>query len=136
MHKNKRWKFITHVSLLHFLLGKINTHSDVFVYCIWIAEILQANLCDGSFPNPTGPLPVFHHSILRAKSKVQAQSDEESTWYTFMQSLSNVAISWAIHMPCINIHHAGHYQLEMVLMRANLPWLQWVTHCMDLPPFT
>ena len=81
-------------SLLHFLLGKINTHSDVFVYCTWIAEIFQAqNLHDGSLSNPTGPLPILHHSILRAKSKVQAlQSDEESTQYVFMQSLSNVSI--------------------------------------------
>ena len=35
-------------------------------------------------------------------------------------SLANVAIPRAIHMPCINIHYAGHYQLEMVFMSAYL----------------
>ena len=47
-------------------------------------------------------------------------------------SLSNVAI----HIPCVNIHRAGHYQLEMVFMCACLPWLQWVTHRMDLTAFS
>ena len=50
-------------------------------------------------------------------------------------SLSNVAIPQAIHMPCINIHYAGHYQLEMVFVSAYLR-LQWVTHFMDLTAFS
>ena len=36
--------------------------SDLFVNCIWIAEIFQAKSCDGGLPNPTEPLPVFHHT--------------------------------------------------------------------------
>ena len=50
-------------------------------------------------------------------------------------SLSNVAIPRAIHMPCINIHYGGHYQLEMVFVSTYLR-LQWVTHCMDLTTFS
>ena len=94
------------------------------------------NLCVGSLPNPTGALPVFHHSILCAKSVIQAQSGKESTWYALHNSLSNVTFPWAMHMPCINNHHAGHYQLEMVFVHACLPRLQWVAHCMDLTAFS
>ena len=40
-------------------------------------------------------------------------------------SLSNVAIARDIHMPCINIHPTGRYQLEIVFVHAYLR-LQWV----------
>ena len=48
-----------------------------------IAEIFQANSHDSGLLNPTEP-----QAILRAKSEVQAQSDEESTlWARTQQPL-------------------------------------------------
>ena len=48
-------------------------------------------------------------------------------------SISTVAILQAL--PSINIHHAEHYQLEMVFVHAYLR-LQWVTHYTDLTTFS
>ena len=56
MHENKQMvKIIRHVSLLHFLFDTINSHSG------GLLRYFKQNLHDGSLPNPTVPLPVFHH---------------------------------------------------------------------------
>ena len=58
---NKRWKFIRRISLLPFSFGIINTHSDLFVIVYGLLRYYKHNWHDGGLPNPTGPLPVFHH---------------------------------------------------------------------------
>ena len=112
-------------------------HAVMYLLIVYgLLRYFKWNLCHGSLPNPTGPLPVVHHSILRTKGVIQARSSKESMWYALHNSLSNVAFPRAIHMPCINIHHAGRYQLEIAFVHACLPRLQWVAHCMDLIAFS
>ena len=65
-----------------------------------------------------GPLPVFHHRPSYAqKAKFKVSPIKNPCDRHVHNSLSNVVI----HMPCINIHHAGRYQLEMVFLCARLP---------------
>ena len=89
------------------------------------------------------PLDHYHYSItahsqaiLHVNSKVQAQSQKESMWYAFMQQPLKCSHAHALcqHPSCI--HHAGHYQLEMVFVHGCLPQLQLVTHCIDLTAFS
>ena len=46
--------------LLHFSLGTINTHSDLFVVVYGLLRYFKQNSCDGGLPNLTGPLTAFH----------------------------------------------------------------------------
>ena len=111
------WKIIRCTSLLHFLFGTINRHNNLFDICIWIAWYFKQNLRDGSLPIPTKPLPVFHDRPSHPNCKVQAQPDKESMWYACIHhGLSNVAI----YMPCVNMHHAGYYQLEMIFEHVHI----------------
>ena len=75
------------------------------------------NSRDGSLLNPTGPLPIFHYRpasyAQKAKSKFSPIKNPRGRH--IHNSLSNVVI----HMPCVNIHHAGHYQLEMVFLQLD-----------------
>ena len=65
-----------------------------------------------------GPLPVFHHRPSYAhKVKSKLSSIKNPRDRHIHKNLSNVVI----YMPCVNIHRAGHYQLEMVFLRARLP---------------
>ena len=110
------------------------THSDyctfrlaqliyIVVYLLIVYGLLRyfkQNLCDGGLLNPTGTLPVFHHRpsyVQKAQSKLSPIKNPRIRY--IHNSLSNVVI----HRPCINIHHAGHYQLEMVFLQldAHLP---------------
>ena len=64
---------------------------------------------DSGLSDLTGPLiHIFHHSrsYIQTNNKVQAQSNSVICAHT-QQSL-NVAI----HMPYVNVHCAGCYQLE------------------------
>ena len=77
----------------------------------------ERNSLDGGLLNPTGPLPVFHHRPSYAKKAKSKLSPIKNPCDRHVHnSLSNVVI----HMPYVNIHHAGHYQLEMVFLRACL----------------
>ena len=64
---------------------------------------------------------VFHHRpasyAQKAKSKFSLIKNPRDRHVH--NSLSNVVI----HMPCVNIHRAGHYQLKMVFLQldARLP---------------
>ena len=88
------------------------------IYLLIVYGHFKRNLCDGSLPNSTGTLPVFHHrppyiQILNSKlSPIKNPCDIH---------VHNSFLNVAIHMPCINIHHAGHYQLEMVIAHTRLP---------------
>ena len=78
---------------------------------------------------------VFHHRpsyLQKAKSKLSLRVINQHNMHLH-NSLSTVAILRAL--PCINIHRAGHYQLEMVIVHAYLR-SQWVTHCTDLTAFS
>ena len=137
MHKNKQWKFIRCISLLHFSLATINTRSDLFVnYTYMDCWDISSKICVTVvclIPQDHYPYSITGHIILHAKSEVQAQSDKDPCDMYVCNSLSNVAIPWTIHMPYVN---TGCYQLEMVFVRAYLPWLQLVTHCTDLTALT
>ena len=114
---NRRWKFIRRISLLPFSFGIINTHSDLFVIVYGLLRYYKDNLHDGSLPNPTRPLPVFHHRPSYAQNtKSKLSLIKNPCDIHVHNSLSNVAI----HMPWINIHHAGRYQLEMVFTCERL----------------
>ena len=98
------------------------------IECFCLAQLIHViiylliaygrKLHDGGLPNPTGPLPILHHrpSCMQiAKSK--AQTNENPCGMHIHNSLSNVAI----HMPCVNMHLTGHYQLEMVFVLPTIP---------------
>ena len=92
----------------------------IVVYLLIVYELLRyfkQNLHDGGLLNSTGPLPVFHHTpLLCAKNEVQAQTSIKNPHDRHVHnSLSNVLI----HMPCVNIHHAGHYQLKIVFLQLD-----------------
>ena len=95
---------------LHYCTFYLAQLIGIIIYLITVyglLDISSKHLCDGSLHNPTEPLPVFHDRQSHPKCKVQAQPDKESMWYARIQhGLSNVAIC----MPCVNMHHAGHYQ--------------------------
>ena len=111
------WKIIRCTSLLHFLFGTINSIIIYLITVYGLLDISRKNLRDGSLHNPTEPLPVFHDRPSHPKCKVQAQPDKESMWYACIQhGLSNVSI----YMPCINMHHAGYYQLEMIFEHVHI----------------
>ena len=93
----------------------------VVIYLLTVYGLLRyfkQNSHDSSLLNPTGPLPVFHHrpSYVQ-KVKFKLSPIKNPRYRHVHNSLSNVVI----HMPCINIHRAGHYQLEMVFLRVRLP---------------
>ena len=106
----------------------------VVIYLLIVYRILRyfkRNSGDGGLLNPTGPLSVFRPSqaiLCAAKNEVQAQRTpiKNPRDRHVHNSLSNVVI----HMPCINIHRAGHYQLEMVPCNWMCAYLrlQWITH--------
>ena len=78
----------------------------------------KQDLCDGGLHNPTGSLPVFHHRpsyAQKAKSKLSAIKNLHD------MHVHNSLLNIAIHMPCVNIHSTGCYQLEMVFVCACLP---------------
>ena len=92
----------------------------VVVYLLIIYGLLRyfkRNLHDGGLFNLTGTLPVFHHSgpsyAQKEKSKLSPIKNPRDRHVH--NSLSNVVI----HMPCFNIHRAGHYQLEMVFLQLD-----------------
>ena len=105
--------------LLHLLLGPINAHGGLFANCIYgLVRYFKRNTRDGSLLNPAGPLPAryqFHHRLSYAQ-KAKSKHSPIKINLRVHNSLSNVVI----HMPRINIHRAGHYQLEMVFLRARL----------------
>ena len=71
----------------------------------------------GGFPNPSWPLPVFHHKPSYAqitKSKLSPIKNPHDM--DIHNSLSNVAI----HMPCTNIYHIGNYKLEIVFACVSM----------------
>ena len=94
-------------------------HIVIYLLIVYgLLRYFKQNLCDGGLPNPTGPLPVFHHRpsfAQKGKSKLSPIKNPRDMHVH--SSLSNVAI----HIPCINIHCAGRYQLEMVFVHARLP---------------
>ena len=93
----------------------------VVIYLLIVYGLLRyfkQNSCDSGLLSPTGSLPVFHHRpsyAQKAKSKLSPIKNPRDRHVH--NSLSNVII----HMPCINIHRPGHYQLEMVFLRACIP---------------
>ena len=82
-------------------------HIVVYLLIVYgLLRYFKRNSCDGSLPNPTWPLPVLHHRpsyTQKAKSKLSTIKNPYDRH--IHNSLSNVAI----HMPCVNIHCAGHY---------------------------
>ena len=104
-------------SLLHFCLAQL-MHIVNYLIVHELLWYFKQNLCDGSLPNPTGPLPVlqnrpsYEHT---ANSKLNSIKNPRDMHVH--KSLSNVAI----HMLCINMYCAGRYQLEMVFTHAHLP---------------
>ena len=123
------------MSLLHFCLTQL---IDI-VNCVWIAEIFQVKFVWWQFVWATTHIPSQHlhrpSYMQKAKSKFSPMKNPGDI--RLYNSLSNVAIPWAIYMPCINrIDCAGHYQLEMVFVCVCLPCLQWVAHCTDLTTFS
>ena len=81
--------------------------------------IFKQNSCDGGLPNPTGPLSIFHHRpsypvVQTAKSKFNPIKNPHD-----MQIHKSLKHSHS-HI-YINMHHAGHYQLEMAFEHVHLP---------------
>ena len=99
--------------------------TDVVVYLLIVYGLLRyfkRHSRDGGLLNPIGPrigpLPVFHHRpsyAQKTKSKLSPINNLRDRHV--YNSLSNVVI----HMPYVNNHRAGHYQLEIVFLRARLP---------------
>ena len=92
----------------------------VVVYLLIVYGLLRyfkQNSRDGGLLNPTGPLPVLHHSgpsyVQKAKSKFSPIKNPHGRHVH--NSLSNVVI----HIPCVNIHCAGHYLLELVFLQLD-----------------
>ena len=118
MKINRWWKFIKQVSLLYFLAQL----KHVVIYLLIVDGLLRyfkRNSRDGCLPNPTGPLPVFHH---RPSSYTQTATSKLSYIKNLHDmhvhnSLSNVAI----HIYSVEIHRVGRYQLEIVFARECLP---------------
>ena len=108
----------------------------LFVY--GLLRQFKQNLHTGSLPIPTTCIPSqrIHRVSYMQKAQSKLSPIKNPNDMYICNRLSNVAIPRAIHMPCINIHCAWYYQLQMVFVRACLPWLQWVTHCMDLTAFS
>ena len=110
--------------MFHYCTFCLAQSIHVVVYLLIVYGSLRyfkRNLHDGGLPNPTGPLPVFHHwtsYVQNVKSKLSPIKNPRDMH--IHNSLSIVAI----HMPCVNIHHRGHYQLEMVFTCERLPQLQ------------
>ena len=90
----------------------------VVVYLLIVYGLLRyfkRNSRDSGLLNPTGLNPVFHHRpsyAQKAKSKLSPIKNPRDRHVH--NSLSNVVI----HMPCVNTHRAGHYQLQMVFLHA------------------
>ena len=99
-----------------FCLGQL-MHVVVYLLIVYgLLRYFKQNSCDGGLLNPTGPLSIFHHRPSYAE-KVKFKLTQVHCDRYVHNSLSNVVI----HMPCVNIHCAGHYQLEMVFcVRAYL----------------
>ena len=88
-----------------------------FVNCI---VIFEAKFARWRLSNPTGQLPVIHHKASHLTSReVQAQSDKNPC--DMHMHVPNSPSNIAIHMPCVDMHCAGHYQLEMVFTCVHLP---------------
>ena len=104
--------------LLHLCLTKL-IHVVIYLLIVYgLLRYFKRNLRDSGLLNPTGPLPVFHHRpsyAQKAQSKLSPIKNPHDRHVH--NSLSNVVI----HMPCVNIHRAGHYQLEIVFLRVRLP---------------
>ena len=82
-----------------------------------LLRYLKQNSCDRGLLNPTGPLPVIpSQAILRAKAKSKFSPIKNLR----DRHVHNSLLSVVIHMPCVNIHRAGDYQLEMVFLHAHL----------------
>ena len=111
-------KFIRCVSLMYFF----STIKHIVIYMLIVDGLLRyfkQNSCDGGLPNPTGPLPVFHH---RLSSYVQTLMSKLSSIKNphdmhINNSLSNISI----HMCYVNIHCMERYQLEMAFAPECLP---------------
>ena len=91
-------------------------HIVIYLLIVYgLLRYFKQNSHDISLLNPTGPLPVFHHRPSygqKAKSNLSPIRNPRDRHVH--NSLSNVVI----HIPCVNIHRAGYYQLEMVFLLA------------------
>ena len=109
-------------------------HIVIYFFIVYgLLRYFKQNSHDSGLLNPTGPLPVFYHRpsyMQKAKSKLSPIKNPHDRHVH--NSLSNVVI----HMPCINIHRAGHCQLEWFSCMCAHLRLQWITHCMDLTAFS
>ena len=80
-------------------------HGVVYLLIVYgLLRYFKRNSQDDSLLNPTGLLLVFHHMptyAQKVKSKLSPIKNPRDRYVH--NSLSNVVI----HLPCINIHHAG-----------------------------
>ena len=112
--------YLTRSDYCTFRLAQL-THIVHMVYLLIVDGLLRyfkQNLCDDGLLNSIGPLPIFYHRpsyMQKVKSKLSPIKNPHDRHVC--NSLSDVVI----HMPCVNIHCAGNYQLEMVFLHACLP---------------
>ena len=97
----------------------------VMIYLLIVYGLLRYFKChyrnshDGSLPNLTGPLPIFHHRpsyMQKAMPKLILIKNPHD----------------CIHMPCVNIHRSGRWKWFLHVHT----YLQLLTHCMDLTAFS
>ena len=91
----------------------------LLIVATWIVDIFQVKFVwrVGGLPNPSWPLPVFHHKPSYAqttKSKLSPIKNPHDM--DIHNSLSNVAI----HMPCTNIYRVGYCALEIVFVCVSM----------------
>ena len=122
-------------SLLRFLFGTINTCSDLFVNCIWIAEVFQANFVWWW----------FSWFYLAITTRIPSQPSYKPTTKSKFSLPENVRIVYActqhsfnvtINIPCFNMYCTKRYKLEMVFDFCVYLLLRCVMDCMYLTAFT
>ena len=102
---------------MHFIIIRYCWHVVIYLL-IWH---FKGNLCDDDLPKSTGPTMKYKLSSIKNPRDMYAHN-----------SLSNIAV----HMRCVNMHRAGHYQLEMACAcMLTFLQLQWVMHCTGLIAF-
>ena len=100
----------------------------LLIVATWIVEIFWVKFAwrVGGLSNPSGPLPIFHHTPSYAQTtKSKLGPSKNPNDMHIHDSLWNVAT----HMPCAKIHRIRHYRLEIVFVRAHICThfrLQWV----------
>ena len=88
----------------------------VHAFDYMVEQIVDCLISLGHYPY------IFHHrpsDVQKAKSKLRLRVINPHEMHLH-NSLLNAAILRDIHMPCINIHRAGRYHLEMVFVLAYL----------------